>query len=235
MMKRVQAIAAVLALAPALAVCLSAQTAKQPKVTKAPNEPDWDVVLRERFGLSMYGDLKNPVTSTALEAAGLFRKAGNGPVTFAPLIALGLETRTRGGWYKEPRSADTAPEKASLWSYIFKNTADDLRSGKNLPPPLERGAKTEFDPGDGSFGVWVSNDGLDDGGVFSQPALVARLNRRLAKQPYKAMIYQRRDRSTGRIVPHSYVIGWEYSTNDDFQDVVCQIDNVELVEAPRPE
>jgi hypothetical protein len=30
-------------------------------------------------------------------------------------------------------------------------------------------------------------------------------------------------------VPHSYLIGWEYSTNDDFQDVVCRIDNVELV------
>jgi hypothetical protein len=230
-MKRVHAIVAVLVLAPALAACNRAQTAKQPKVAKAPNEPDWDVVLREQFGLSMYGDLKNPVTSTALEAAGLFRKAGTGPVKFGPKIGLGLETRTRGGWYKQPRSADTAPEKVPLWSYVFKNTADDLRAGKNLPPPLERESKTEFEPGDDPFGLWVSNDGLDDGGVFTQPALVARLNRRLAKQPYKAMIYPRRDRSTGRIVPHSYVIGWEYSTNDDFQDVVCQIDNVDLVDA----
>jgi hypothetical protein len=30
------------------------------------------------------------------------------------------------------------------------------------------------------------------------------------------------------------LIGWEYSTNDDFQDVVCQVDNVILIEEPSP-
>ena len=44
-----------------------------------------------------------------------------------------------------------------------------LESGKNLPPPLAAGSKTSFDPGDGPFGLWVSNDGLKDGGVFSEP------------------------------------------------------------------
>ena len=43
------------------------------------------------------------------------------------------------------------------------------------------------------------------------------------------MIYPRRDKATGKAVPHSYVIGWEYSTNDDFQDVVCHVDNVILI------
>jgi len=71
---------------------------------------------------------------------------------------------------------------------------------------------------------------LPDGGVFSEPALVARINQRLAGQPYKAMIYPNRDKSTGRLVAHSYVIGWEYSTNDDFQDVVCQVDNAILID-----
>ena len=37
---------------------------------------------------------------------------------------------------------------------------------------------------------------------------------------------------SGKIVPNSFVIGWEYSTNDDFQDVVCHIDNVTLVDEP---
>ena len=41
-----------------------------------PNEPDWEVILRERYGLSMFGDLKNPVTTTAHATPGLFRKAG---------------------------------------------------------------------------------------------------------------------------------------------------------------
>jgi hypothetical protein len=209
-----------------------AQESKQPKVAPGPGEPDWEVVLRERYGLSMVDDLKNPVKTTVEATPGLFRKAGPGLVSFRPVIALGLATRSRGGWYKPPAAGETAPAKSSLWSYTFKNTAEDLRTGNNLPPPVEQGSKTDFDPGDGRFGLWVSNDDFQDGGVFSEPRLVARINQRLAKQPYKAMIYPNRDRRTGRMVPHSYVIGWEYSTNDDFQDVVCQVDNVDLIDEP---
>ena len=83
------------------------------------------------------------------------------------MIALGLATRSRGGWYPAAADPQAAPKKVSLWSYVFKNTAEDLRTGKNLPPPLEKGSSTEFDPGDAPFGLWVSNDGLADGGVFS--------------------------------------------------------------------
>jgi len=216
-----------------LAGSADAQTEKQPKVAPGPGEPDWKVILKERYGLSMFGDLKNAVTTTAEATPGLFRRAGPGPVRIIPLIALGLETRTRGGWYRPDADKKTAPRKISLWSYVFKNTTEDLRNGKNLPPPLEEKSTTELDPGEGSFGVWISNDGLPDGGVFSQPALVARINRRLASQPYKAMIYPYRDKATGKIVAHSFLIGWEYSTNDDFQDVVCRIDNVILVEEPK--
>ncbi len=47
------------------------------------------------------------------------------------------------------------------------------------------------------------------------------------------MIYPNRDKSTGKAIPHSYLIGWEYSTNDDFQDVVTRVDNVDLIDADR--
>jgi hypothetical protein len=215
-----------------LGTCLLAiaegQTAKQPRVAPGANEPDWRVVLEERYGLKMFEDLQNPVVTTAEAAPGLFRKAGRGPVTFVPVIALGLETRNRGGWYRSP-SGTGVPRKEALWSYTFKNTSGDVKTGKNLPPPLEAGSETTFDPGDTPFGLWVSNDGFEDGGVFSQPGLVARINKRLAKQPYKAMIYPNRDKATGKTIPNSYLIGWEYSTNDDFQDVVCRVDNVLLV------
>src|SRR5271170_7466672 len=59
---------------------IAAQTPKQPKVTPGPDEPDWEVILRERYGLSMFADLSNPVRTTPEATAGLFRKAGNGPV-----------------------------------------------------------------------------------------------------------------------------------------------------------
>ena len=218
---------------PAVLTCAGvahAQTAAQPKVAPGPNEPDWIVVLKDRYGLSMFGDLLNPVETKPEAAPGLFRKAGPGPVTYRPVIALGLETRNRGGWYRP--AAGAAPEKTETWSYVFKNTTRDLESGANLPPPIEPPSRVEFDPGDAPFGLWISNDGLNDGGVFSEPVQVARMNKRLAAQPYKAMIYPYRDKATGKDVPGSYLIGWEYSTNDDFQDVVCRIDNVVLV---RPE
>jgi len=204
-------------------------TPNQPKVAPGPNEPDWDVVLQTRYGLSMFGDLRNPVKTTAKATPGLFKKAGPGPVVYTPLVALGLETTTRGGWYA-PGPDDARPAKHDLWSYTFKNTTADLETEKNLPPPLAPKATTEFDPGDAPFGLWVANDGLKDGGAFTEPAVVSAVNARLAKQPYKAMIYPYRDKATGKAVPHSYLIGWEYSTNDDFQDVVCRVDNVELVD-----
>jgi hypothetical protein len=204
-----------------------AQSAKQPRVFPGPNEPDWVVILEDRYGLSMFGDLENPVTTTPQAVRGLFRKAGPGPVRYTPVIALGLETVTRGGWYTAAEAA--SPVKHELWSYRFKNTTRDLETGANLPPPRLDGSKTEFDPGDAPFGLWVANDGFSDGGVYTEPRVVAAVNARLARQPYKAMIYPNRAKATGRLVPHSYLIGWEYSTNDDFQDVVCQVDNVDLV------
>jgi hypothetical protein len=220
--------AAILAAGPVV-VCL-AQTPKQPKVAPGAKEPDWSAILKERYGLSMFGDLLNPVRTTPDRTPGLFRKAAAGPVRYTPVIALGLETTNHGGWYTTAGTPDAPPRKAELWNYTFKNSTEDLKTGNNLPPPLASGSSTTFDPGNGPFGLWVSNDELNDGGVFTQPALVERVNRRLAKQPYKAMIYPNRDKATGRLIPHSYLIGWEYSTNDDFQDVVCQVDNVALVE-----
>ncbi len=208
-----------------------AQTAKQPKVAPGPNEPDWVVVLRDNYGLSMYGDLKNPVEKSAVEVPGLFRKAGPGPVTFVPEIALGLETVNRGGWYR-PGADASKPDKQTLWTYKAKNTTEDVKTGANMPPKLHEGAKTSFDPGDAPFGLWVSNDGLAESDVYSEPKVVKAVNPRLAKQPYKLMIYPYRDKATGKIKPHSYLLGWEYSTNDDFQDIVARVDNVELVEKP---
>lgn len=202
------------------------QTPHQPKVAPGPGEPDWSVILQDRYGLRMFVDLLNPVRTTPGEVPALFRKAGPGSVRYQPVIALGLETRTRGGWYP---ASNPKPKSHELWSYVFKNTTDDLRTNKNLPPPIADGSTINFDPGDAPFGLWVSNDQFDDGGVFTQPTLVARFNNRLAAQPYKAMIYHNRDKASGLIIPHSYLIGWEYSTNDDFQDVVCQIDNVNLI------
>ena len=115
------------------------QTPQQPKVNPGAGEPDWNAVLSDRYGLSLFGDLCNPVKTTAAETPGLFRKAGPGPVSYTPVIALGLTTRNHGGWYL-PAAAGGEPRMFPLWTYTFKNSADDLKTDKNLPPPLEQGA-----------------------------------------------------------------------------------------------
>ncbi len=200
------------------------QTDRQPEVAPGPNEPNWWDILDDVYGLDMFGDLANPVNLSAIETPGLFRKAGPGVVVFEPVIALGTENPTHGGWYLKSE-AGTRPEKQELWVYADKNTPEEISSPRIRKPSLKSGSRVEFDPGNQPFGVWVSNDSFsDDFGVFSEPSLVARFNTRLASQPYKAMIYALPDREA------TYLIGWEYSTNDDFQDVVCIIRNVQLVQ-----
>jgi hypothetical protein len=204
----------------------SSQTAKQPKVQPGPSEPDWIAILDAMYGLRMFDDLLNPVITTPEAVPSLFKKAGPGPVTTRPVIALGLEVTISGGWY--PAHSKGNANLNPLWSYKFKNTGKDMETGSNLPPPLAADSKTTFDPGGQPFGLYVTNDQFMDY-VFTEPRLVAARNPRLAKQPYKVMIYPFKEKSTGKIVPHSYLIGWEYSTNDDYQDVVTRIDNVDLI------
>ena len=213
----------------ALGFCTEASAApKQPKVFPGPMEPDWVDILRNRFGLSMFSDLVNPVKTTVEATPGLFEKAGPGPVKYTPIIGLGLESITRGGWYTPGKELAT-PDKHNLWSYQVKNTTADLETGKNLPPrllPVPRRSLTRR----GSVRALGFKRRSRPTAAFSpSPKSSPRSTPGLAKQPYKAMIYPNRDKATGKLIPHSYVIGWEYSTNDDFQDIVCQVDNVELV------
>jgi hypothetical protein len=212
-----------------LTTTAGAQTEHQPKVQPGPMEPDWDVILDQMYGLRMFDDLLNPVKSTPEATPGLFKKAGAGKVTFRPVIALGLPAVIRGGTYTTSKDKPDSVESKELWSYQYRNTADDIAKGTNLPPPLAADAKTEFDPGAEPFGLFIANDQFKDA-VYSEPRRVKSQNPRLAKQPYKAMIYPFKDKKTGKVIPHSFLIGWEYSTNDDFQDVVCRIDNVDLLD-----
>ena len=72
-----------------------------------------------------------------------------GPVTYTPVIALGLETTTRGGWYAVG-PAPGAPGKRDLWSYTLKNTADDLATARTTLRALLQSLATpdrNFRPG----------------------------------------------------------------------------------------
>jgi gluconolactonase len=209
----------------------------QPAVGRTPGEPTLPELLKQP-GLDVDRDLRNPLMEGVAPAALFARADDRKPVSYAPIVALGMETPTHGGWYAAgPRAgdlpADVAAAKHELWSYAYKQPEAERASGRFTPPPLKSGS-TEFDPGNQAFGLWVSNENWDDGGVYTQPAMTARVNARLKAQPYKAMIYPNRDTRTGQLIAGSYLIGFEYSTNDDFQDVVARIDNVKLLRPDPP-
>jgi hypothetical protein len=206
-------------------------TSAQPKVSAGPSEPDWPAILDAHFGLRMWADLANPVQTDPLQVPGLFEKAGPGPVKYTPTLALGLEVPIHGGWYLHA-SDPKASVLVELWTYRDKHTARDLESPDTRPVTLAAGSRLEFDPGDKPFGLYVSNDQFRDS-AFTEPRMVQARNERLAAQPYKVMMYPVKDRTSGAVVPNAYWIGWEYSTNDDFQDVVTKIENVRLFPAPR--
>jgi len=202
----------------------------QPSVNPGPGEPDWKDILEQQWKLDMRRDLRNPLHEGAVPSH-LFVRAGRGPVKFTPIIALGREEMTLGGYYR-PREGVLEYQIHEVWRFAHKQSEAEMKSGKFTPPELDLG-RNEFEPGDEPFGLWVSSDAFKDERVFTDPRAVTRTNPRLKAQPYKAMIYPTVDIATGRPVPHSYIIGWEYSDNDDFQDVVTRIDNVKLLPASR--
>ena len=99
--------------------------AQQPPVNPAPNEPDFSILLQRLWHLDMQRDLRNPMRAGETPA-GLFKRADDKkPVTFKPIIALGLETTTRGGWYAAGPRANDLPDdvlktRHCLWSYQYK-------------------------------------------------------------------------------------------------------------------
>lgn len=209
------------------------QVFRQPPVGQSPGEPTLPDLLRRQWGLDVDRDLRNPLMEGVAPAA-IFVRADKGkPVSFTPLIALGMEAPTHGGWYAAGPTAgglpaDVAAARHELWSYAYKQPEAERTSGRFTPPPLASGGAA-FDPGEQAFGLWVSNETWNDGGVFTQPAMTARVNARLKAQPYKAMIYPNRDTASGHLIANSYLIGFEYSTNDDLQDVVARVDNARLL------
>lgn len=198
----------------------------------AAGEPRLADLLTQYWGLGVEHDLRNAAVEGVMPA-GLFQRVdGRRPVTCTPVLAYGAETTARGGWYAAGPGAGDLPadvpgSRKELWHYTFRSPMP-AEGQDPVGPPIDK-ERTRFDPGDAPFGLWVANDGFNDAGVYTQPSLTAKVNERLRAQPHKARIYPHADVKTGHAVPHSYLIAFEYSTNDDFQDVIVRVDNVLLL------
>ncbi len=159
-------------------------------------------------------------------AAQLFVKAGRGPIIFKPIAAYGLADVSMGGWYKVQSAignATTEPVRQTMWRLEPYNN-------KQPYPPVMRGSTEKYNPGNSLFGLWVSSTGFKNERVYTQDVL-QKFVRRFGNDLHKAHVYVAV--RNGQIVPNTYLIGWEYSTNDDNQDMVTMVSNVKPVNGPK--
>lgn len=151
-------------------------------------------------------------------------KVGRGPVTVTPLAAYGVFKDCSAGWYEALNAATSAEEKQPKRRELWKIEAP---RNKQMAPPIAKGGKTTFDPGDKPFGLWVSTTGFTNEVVYSEDAL-QKFIPRFRKGQHKAHFYPA-VKSDGTQVPNALVMGLEYSTNDDNQEIVALIENVRPV------
>lgn len=92
-----------------------------------------------------------------------------------------------------------------------------------------------FDPGTKPFGLYVQsanfNKEFDLNGetVYTQDGLNKRITR-FGKDVHKARIYPYKTKDDR--IGDWYVVCWEFSTNNDFQDLILVIRGVELLQPP---
>ena len=143
-----------------------------------------------------------------------FVKAGPGPVRTHPVAAFGVPKQCAAGWY----SPEMPDARTTLWKVEAGHNKQDS-------PPTEGSASGAFDPGDKPFGLWVATQGFPGEFVCTDDARNAGITRFGGKAIHKARVFAAVS-DAGVLKPNTYLIGWEYSTNDDFQDIVTLIENV---------
>jgi trehalose utilization protein len=178
---------------------------------RATREPPLALILRDA------GYAGTDVTAVGEIEGQRYVKAGPGPVKFIPLAAYGVPQICHGGWYNAGEM-DKKPSRTELWKI-------DAPNNKRMAPPLMPGGKTEFDPGDKLFGLWVATEGFPGEVIYTEDALQAFIKRFPTNNRHKAHVYAA-VRSDYTPVPNAVFIGFEYSTNDDNQEVVALVENV---------
>ncbi|MBJ7357901.1 malectin domain-containing carbohydrate-binding protein [Nocardioides sp.] len=136
--------------------------------------------------------------------APLFTKAGNDPVTLTPVARYSPDELLPFGWY-EPNSGDPVTHPVATIA---------LDQEQTLNPAIVAGGASSFDPGAGTFGIYV--DSVSFGRKsYTQDALNTNI-------PHAARIYPAKDRS-GAVLPNTYLVTFEDAQNGDYQDYVFRM------------
>jgi hypothetical protein len=187
--------------------------------------------------------MSNPPAPNEITTTGgnLFAKAGSGMVTmtvvarFSPDGSLGFGYYTPGTTAPAPNTT-AAPLVGTMQLASDTQTSDLARM---VYPPLTgttstgaAGSTVSFDPGTGSFGLWIYSDQLtqkfNEGGTktngdydysedkWNSPAGVHRVK-----------TFPLAD-ATGTAISQSYLVAVEEASNGDYQDYVFVLSNVTI-------
>jgi hypothetical protein len=163
-------------------------------------------------------------TGTDEIAAPLFRKSGSGSVSLRAVARFSPKGPMPFGWYPAGSPA-TRNLVASMASIQDAQTSDKARM---VLPPIT--GSTEFDPGGGSFGIWVYTDQLsqkyDSGGASTNGDYA--YSEDAANSPagvHRTKVYALRD-AAGTPIPGSFLLAVEEAANGDYQDYVFVLSNV---------
>jgi trehalose utilization protein len=186
------------------------------KAARATGEPPLSLILRTAgFG-------GTDVTKEGEIAAELLQKMSKEPVKYRVLAAYGTLKTVRVGWYEAGN-----PNKRRLLSTI------DAPNNKQMNPPLLPLVKSApkllnraFDPKNATFGLWVASESFPGEVIYTEDSLqkaIPRFSTNLHKvRAYAAVT------SEGQPLPNAIILGFEYSTNDDYQEVVMLVENIRI-------
>jgi hypothetical protein len=142
-------------------------------------------------------------------AVARFQRAHSSPVSLYPVARFSSGERLPYGYY----TGEAGPEPHPLGAVA---AGEDQK----LNPELEPDAVTTFDPGPGSFGVFVT---LGKRYGYTED----RLNTGAIR--HAARIYPLKSRTGGRI-PDAFAIALEYTGDGDYQDLVFVLWNARLAQ-----
>ncbi len=180
----------------------------------------------------------NPPTANEIQTAGgnLFMKAGAGMVSITVVARFSPQGSLDFGWYTPGGATPTRTKVGTMQLQSDPQTSDMARM---VYPPLmglvstgATGSTTTFDPGSGSFGIWIYSDQqtqeFNEGGTktngdydYSQDALNSPAN------VHRVKTFPLAD-STGTAIPQSYLVAVEEASNGDYQDYVFVLSNVSV-------
>ena len=148
----------------------------------------------------------------------VFEAAGSGPVGIQVVARYSPAASAPFGFYTKRNNEVTLNQVGVL--------ADGLANAQTLFPPVSGSSGTFTVDSKNGFGIYVAPGG-SSGTLFTEDQY------NTGGVAHRARVYPARDRA-GKLVPNSYVIGFEEASNGDYQDYLIVLTNAKPYVAPAP-